>query len=71
MHVAQRFGEIEMSKISTFAPSALYLLAAPSTPESARTEALERAAEGEPITYSAAREIMEELLLADHQIVIR
>lgn len=40
-------------------PSALYLLAAPSTPETARQEALERAEAGESVTYTAAREIVD------------
>lgn len=40
------------------AASALYLLAAPSTPDDARAEALERAAQGEPITHRAAQEII-------------
>jgi Protein of unknown function (DUF3102) len=50
MNVAEQFGGCEMSKISTFAPSALYLLSAPSTPESARVEAMDRATAGEPIS---------------------
>lgn len=58
MHVAERYGAIEMSKLSTFAPSALYLLAAPSTPEEARVEAMERAESGEAITHAKAREII-------------
>lgn len=37
---------------------ALYLLAAPSTPEAARVEALERAAEGEAMTHQRAKEIV-------------
>ena len=41
-------------------PSALYLLAAPSTPEPARQEALARAQDGETITVSAARAIIQE-----------
>jgi len=36
---------------------ALYLLAAPSTPDEARQEAIERAAAGETITHTAAQEI--------------
>ncbi len=43
-----------------FAPSALYLLAAPSTPKAVRQEAIERAQAGEPITYSTAREMVQE-----------
>jgi site-specific DNA-methyltransferase (adenine-specific) len=58
MQVAEVFADLEMSQIVTFAPSALYLLAAPSTPETARVEALERVATGEAITYSQARAII-------------
>lgn len=57
MHVANQFGSLEMSNISTFDLSALYQLAAPSTPKAARNEALARAASGEPITYKAAKAI--------------
>lgn len=39
-------------------PGALYLLAAPSTPEPARVEALDRARLGEPITHATAQEIV-------------
>jgi hypothetical protein len=39
-------------------PSALYLLASPSTPESARQEAIERAGQGETITHQSARDIV-------------
>lgn len=35
------------------APSALYLLAAPSTPDEARQEAIEHASNGEKITYTS------------------
>lgn len=38
--------------------SALYLLARPSTPEEARQEALEQAAQGETITHAVAKEIV-------------
>lgn len=40
MQVAKEFGNVEMSKISTFEISALYRLAAPSTPQAARDEAI-------------------------------
>jgi hypothetical protein len=49
------------------APSALYLLAAPSTPEAARLEALERAEAGEAITHSAARNIVAEHKAAEEK----
>jgi len=56
MQVAACFDDIP--QIAEFAPSALYLLAAPSTPGTARAEALARAAAGEAITYSQARGIL-------------
>jgi hypothetical protein len=40
------------------APSALYLLAAPSTPDEARQEVLERASAGEAISHQAAQQIV-------------
>jgi hypothetical protein len=43
-----------------FTPSALYLLAAPSTPESARQEAIDRAEAGETITHQTARDIVDQ-----------
>ncbi len=43
--------------LAQLAPSVLYLLASPSTPEEARHEALERAAQGEVITYALAKQI--------------
>ncbi len=57
MHVANQFGSVEMSKISTFDLSALYQLAAPSTPEAAREEAISRARAGESITHKAAKSL--------------
>ncbi len=42
-------------------PTAAYLLAAPSTPEAATREALERARGGERITVPVAREIIARL----------
>jgi hypothetical protein len=53
--VASRFQNYQ---IDNFAPSALYLLAAPSTPDEAVAEALERAESGEQITHAAAKEIV-------------
>jgi len=41
-----------------FSPKALYLLAAPSTPESAREEALTLAESGERVTYHKAQELV-------------
>lgn len=58
MNVARRFSDIPNGL--EFAPRALYLLAAPSTPDPARQEALVRAEAGERITYSTAQEIVKE-----------
>jgi len=55
MNVAQEFGRIP--QLVDFAPSALYILAAPSTPKTAREEAIARAEAGESITYTTAKEI--------------
>jgi hypothetical protein len=57
MLVAETFKNENFSLLEV-APSALYLLAAPSTPDSARQEALDRASEGEPITHQVARDIV-------------
>ncbi len=59
MAVAEQFKSDNLSDLQ-IAPSALYLLAAPSTPDAARDEALERAAAGETITHQAARQIVEQ-----------
>jgi hypothetical protein len=55
MNVARTFGN--NPQIVDFAPSALYLLAAPSTPEAVREEAIALAQAGETITYSKATEL--------------
>jgi phage N-6-adenine-methyltransferase len=65
MSVAQAFKSdpAELRAVSVLANAeakALYLLAAPSTPESVREEAVRRAETGERLTYSAARGIVKE-----------
>ncbi|NHC38004.1 DUF3102 domain-containing protein [Scytonema millei] len=57
MRVAEVFKSAKFADLF-IASSALYHLAAPSTPESARQEALELANKGEYITYSKARSII-------------
>ena len=59
MAVAKEFKCVNFTHLNV-APSALYLLASDETPDEARTEALERAEQGERITYTAAREIVQE-----------
>lgn len=56
IQVAERF---ENRQIDDFSKSVLYLLAAPSTPESARQEAIEKAEAGESITHKQAKELVD------------
>ncbi len=56
MQVADRFAGTNYSHLD-IAPSALYDLAAPSTPQAARDEVLERAAAGESISHATAKAI--------------
>lgn len=56
MQVAKRFKCVNFSHLD-IAPSALYELAAPSTPETACDEAIKRAFGGETITHSKAKAI--------------
>lgn len=65
---AARFMQVANSfkksyQIDNFAPSALYELAAPSTPQAARDEALTRAKAGESITGKAAKSIKQKYTL--------
>jgi phage N-6-adenine-methyltransferase len=60
MSVAQAFKSDTVSVLANAEAKALYLLAAPSTPESVREEAVQRAETGERLTYSAAREMVQE-----------
>jgi CheY-like chemotaxis protein len=58
MQVARQFESTNLLDLE-IAPSALYILSAPSTQDSVREEALSRAQAGESITYKAAKEIKE------------
>jgi hypothetical protein len=58
MQVAEQFKSVNFTETSIDA-SALYILAAPSTPEEARQEALARAEAGEAINYTTAKKIKE------------
>lgn len=58
MQVADKFGKNR--QIVGFAPSALYLLAAPSTPDEVREEAMRRAESGEAITHRLAQTLVEQ-----------
>ena len=58
MRVAEVFKTANFADLD-FAASALYLLAAPSTPEVVRETALQLASQGETITYSKAKTLVE------------
>ena len=58
MRVAETFKSANFADVAV-APSALYLLAAPSTPEGAKDEVLGYAEAGEEITFSLAKAIVE------------
>ena len=57
MQVSEQFKNVNFTHLN-FATSALYVLAAPSTPEHARQHALKLASKGEHITYSLAKIIV-------------
>ena len=57
MQVSEQFKNVNFTHFN-FATSALYVLAAPSTPDSARQYALKIASQGENITYSLAKLII-------------
>jgi hypothetical protein len=59
MNVARQFKPENFADLQ-IAPSALYLLAAPSTPEGVREEALARARDGEPMTHKKVKEIKQQ-----------
>ncbi len=67
MNVAKRFKSEYCSELE-IAPSALYLLAATSTPEPARQEALVRAGAGEKISWVKAKEIKQKYAKSDQKL---
>lgn len=58
MAVHQKFGTANFA-IENVAPSALYLLVAPNTPEPARAAAIEMANQGEQVTHKVAKVLVE------------
>ncbi|WP_052055485.1 DUF3102 domain-containing protein [Myxosarcina sp. GI1] len=57
MQVSEQFKDVNFTNLN-FSTSALYILAAPSTPKEARNRALQLASHGEQITYSLAKLIV-------------
>lgn len=66
MQVADKFKCVKITHLD-IAPSALYELAAPSTPEAARGEAIDRANCGETITHSKAKAIKAKAIARQHK----
>lgn len=73
MQASKQFKNVNFTNLN-ISPSAIYLLAAPSTPDDARAQALSRASEGESISYSIAKELVnchkvpKEVALANKQL---
>ncbi|MDJ0728410.1 MAG: DUF3102 domain-containing protein [Crocosphaera sp.] len=57
MQASQRFKNVNFTNLN-FSASAIYLLAAPSTPTAARQEAITKAQQGQAITYTLAKQIV-------------
>lgn len=68
--VAEQFKSDTVSDLA-IAPSALYLLASPSTPEPARREAIKRAQGGEKISRPAARQVIQDFTPAPKEKVVQ
>jgi phage N-6-adenine-methyltransferase len=61
LHVHEQFGGQEVSKcLDTLGRSVLFLISAPSTPETARTEIIKRAEAGESISAAETKEVINE-----------
>jgi len=58
MDVSEKFKSVNLADLD-IQDSALYLLAAPSTPEPARQEALDKAEQGETVTHQQAKELID------------
>ena len=59
MHVSQRFCLDDLEEVE-ISPSALYVLAAPSTPQEVRNQALIKAKQGQTITFSFAKQLLKD-----------
>ncbi len=71
MQVGSTFGDSKSVIITDLKPTALYMLAAPSTPESVRTEVIERVENGESINLAEIQRLKKEAadLLAEKETV--
>lgn len=57
MQVGEQFKSVNFTDLS-IAPSALYLLASPSTPEPVRAAVIQRAKSGEKVTHAAVKKVL-------------
>jgi septal ring factor EnvC (AmiA/AmiB activator) len=65
--VAERFGD-KFDSVSNLSLTALYELAAPSTPEEVRTEVAERVAAGESVTTAEVKEFKKKIKERDESL---
>lgn len=65
MQVSKQFKPEDLETIE-IAPSALYILAAPSTPDQVRSQALKQAKQGNPVTFSFAKQLLQENKAAEN-----
>lgn len=64
MQASKQFKNVNFTDLN-LSLSAIYLLAAPSTPDSARVEALSRASQGESISFTLAKKLVQNHKTAD------
>lgn len=65
LNVHEKFGDTLIMSVNDIQPTVLYLLAAPSTPESARQEAIEITESGEKLSVKETKELIEAHKLID------
>lgn len=68
IQVHARFKSVNFTDFR-IAPSALYLLSAPSTPESVRNEAIARAELGQPVTHAVAKDLKESAKVVEQKAI--
>lgn len=71
LNVFDKFGVTNNLLVTDIQPSVLYLLSAPSTPEPARQEAIEKAESGKTVTFTDAKELVDAHKRIRHWVVDR
>ena len=66
MRVASSFKSVKLTDLENIAPSALYALASPSTPDDVRVEFTELAAMGKPVRHQDVRQEIDRRKRAEH-----